>query len=100
MTMSASGVRCLHWCETHEIDDDGNGDDGGGVMVRPRSRLVTWSDRPEYTANIERTDGCGGDIPVGIHMESELGELNEITADEARRVAAALVNLADELERG
>jgi hypothetical protein len=33
-------------------------------------------------------------------VESELGELNEIAADEARPVAAALVNLADELGRG
>jgi hypothetical protein len=58
--------------------------------------MVSWSDR---TATIERTDGYGGEIPVGIHVENQLGELYDITADEAQRLAAALVDLADVLER-
>jgi hypothetical protein len=62
--------------------------------------MVSWSDRPDRTATIEQTDGYAGDIPVGIHVEIRLGELYDITADEAQRLAAALVDLGDVLERG
>ena len=90
-------LNCPPWCREHEFGDDNR--NGGGVTVEHRSDIFVWSSEEQHAAWIERLDGYAGpDLPADIWITGG-GELI-VTADEARRLAAVLVDLADQIGAG
>jgi hypothetical protein len=89
-------MNCPAWCVDNAFDVD-LGDGRGGVTVSHSGRPVDWSQDGECSAWLARLDGYADQMPAAITIGGREGELVDISPDEARRLAAVLLELADEL---
>jgi hypothetical protein len=89
-------LRCPVWCAAHGDDDAERL--GGGVTTQHESRVLTWSDDEHNIAGIRRIDEYADSHLEGIFIADHTDALWDISAADARRLAAALVRLADQFE--
>jgi hypothetical protein len=95
-TSPAVPLRCPIWCAAHgdeEVDRL-----GGGVTTQHESKVLTWSEDRHNIAGIRRIDEYADSHLEGIFVADRTDALWDITAADARRLAAALLQLADEFE--
>jgi hypothetical protein len=90
-------LRCPIWCAAHGHDDANRL--GGGVTTQHESKVLTWSDDQHNIAGIRRIDEYADSHLEGIFVADHTDALWDITAADARRLAAALLQLADEFEQ-
>jgi hypothetical protein len=88
---------CPAWCVVHTGDD--NNRLGGGVTAQHESTVYTWSDDAQHITGIRRIDEYADAHLEGIFIANRTDSVWDISADEARRLADALLRLADTLER-
>ena len=90
----SSSSTCPSWCSGDHLFDDDSAQ-GGGVTVHHQSERLVWSES-HGPVGIYRIAGYAPeDLPASISIS---GVLHDVTADDARRLARALQQLADELE--
>jgi predicted Zn-dependent peptidase len=70
-----------------------------GVTLIHESTRVAWSDTAG-AVGLNRFDHYAESHPVGVHIDGKDETIHDITADDARRLAAVPVDLADNLEAG
>ena len=102
--MTTTTATCPGWCDPAEHWDDFS-EPGGGVTRWHGGRRITWSDKPDTYVQIQQVVGDGEETPEPAHIfiaaqESYQEGIYDITGPDGRRLAAALLELADELERG
>ncbi|MDX6309686.1 MAG: hypothetical protein QOI06_2732 [Nocardioidaceae bacterium] len=98
MTEAANAVDlcCPHWCRSHGLDASDRF--GGGVTALHESDVLTWSDDGSGIAGIRAIDEYADGHLAGIYIANATDHVWDITADQARRLAAVLVTLADEFD--
>jgi hypothetical protein len=100
MTMTASAPTlaesCPRWCRSHQREHAQIR--GGGVTALHESDVVVWSEQDNFIAAIRRIDEYGDGHLDGIYLGDGWDFVWDISADQARRLAAALVELADQLD--
>jgi hypothetical protein len=89
-------LRCPAWCAAHGDDDADRL--GGGVTTQHESHVHTWSDDEHNIAGIRRIDEYADSHLEGIFIADHTDALWDISAADARRLAAALLQLADQFE--
>lgn len=89
-------LRCPVWCAAHGEDDADRL--GGGVTTQHESQVHTWSDDEHNIAGIRRIDEYADSHLEGIFIADHTDALWDISAADARRLAAALLQLADQFE--
>lgn len=89
-------LSCPSWCRSHTAADIDRL--GGGVTSLHESAVLPWSDDGRNIAGIRRIDEFADSHVEGIYIGNPQDHLWDITADEARRLAAALLILADEFD--
>lgn len=106
VTTPTETATCPGWCDPAEHWDDLSDADeaGSGVTRWHGGRRIAWSDKPDTYVQIRQVVGDAEEIPEPAHIfiaaqESYPEGIYDITGPDGRRLAAALLELADELER-
>ena len=89
-------LTCPSWCRSHDRDDVSRL--GGGVTALHESEVLSWSDDGHQIAGIRRIDEYADGRLEGIYIENHQDSVWDVTAEQARRLAHALLKLADALE--
>lgn len=104
-TTTARTTTCPGWCEpTEHWENVSEVDERPGRITAWHSgRRIAWSDKPDNYVQIHQVVRTA-DVPahptriVLAADESAMEGIHDLTAPDARRLAAALVDLADELD--
>lgn len=90
-------LSCPSWCQSHSAADVDRL--GGGVTSQHESAVLAWSDDGRNIAGIRRIDEFADSHLEGIYIGNPRDHVWDITAEQARRLAAALLILADEFDQ-